>query len=279
MKPDFRTLKHLYETERLTTRQIGTKFNVSKTQVLRWMKSYGIQTRDAHNGLTNRGIIAPTRDELVDLVHTQHKSYAEIAQMFSVDHTAIPYWLKKHDIPRPKLWDTRYRGLRPTLPTKEELLAVYEYEQTTEAIGQQFHISTWKVGKLFKQYGIEARLNGWNNGSRFECQDGHQVRSTYEQKVDDWLFEHHIPHVYEPQLSFDKRSHADFLANGWYIEVWGVRNNDAYKQRRKRKTHLYQQHALPLIELEVHHFDSQRKNLWQRRLSQVLTPMISSTLP
>lgn len=271
MKPDFATLKHLYNTERFTTRQIGEKFGVSKTQVLRWMKSYDMQRREANNGLANRGITAPTRDELIDLVHNQHKSYYEIAQIFNVDHTAIPYWLKKLDIPRPKLWDTRYKGLKPTLPTKEELLAIYEYEQSVVVISQMFHISTWKVCKLLKEHDIEVRENGWNNGSRFLCKDGHKVRSTYEQRIDDWLYENHIPHTYEPQLPFDKRYHADFLANGWYIEIWGVQNDATYKRRRKYKTQMYQQHNLPLIEIEVHHFDKRRNNAWQRRL-KVLSP-------
>ncbi|MGH2478516.1 MAG: hypothetical protein ACRDHW_02525, partial [Ktedonobacteraceae bacterium] len=97
---------------------------------------------------------------------------------------------------------------------------------------------------------------------------------TYEQRIDDWLHEHGIPHRYEPRLPFDNRSKADFFANGWYIEIWGVAQNKIYTERRKRKIRGYNLHHLPLIEIDLHHFDSKRNFLWIRRLKKVLVPPI-----
>lgn len=44
-RPTEERLRHLYEGERLTTRQIGALCDVSKTSVLRWLKKYGIKPR------------------------------------------------------------------------------------------------------------------------------------------------------------------------------------------------------------------------------------------
>ena len=52
------------------------------------------------------------------------------------------------------------------------------------------------------------------------------------------------------------------------------RQSEIYSERRKRKTQLYHQHNLPLIELEIHHFDTHRHNQWARRLAKVLQQSI-----
>src|SRR6266567_1161901 len=213
MKPDFNTLQHLYETERLTTRQIGSQFGVSKTQVLRWLKSYNISPRDAHNGLLNRGITEPTKAELEHLVQIEHKGYREIAKIYGVDYTAIPYWLKKHQIELPTVWGTRRKGAQIIYPTQDELHQMYIVQGMTLAqIAAIYMVSQSPIADLCKKFGIPIRPDGFNGGIRFTCDDGHLVRSTYEQKVDNWLHEHGIAHEYEPILPFDRRYHADFLA-------------------------------------------------------------------
>jgi hypothetical protein len=106
------------------------------------------------------------------------------------------------------------------------------------------------ISRLFGEYGIQPNPNGWDGGKRHACQDGHLVRSTYEQRVDDWLYRHGIEHVYEPTLPYDRRCRSDFLANGWYIEIWGVKGNAAYY------------HDIPLIELRYNHFSVPHREKW-----------------
>lgn len=272
VKPDFDTLKHIYEVDRLTVRQIAAKYGVTKTAAQMWFHRYGIPLREAHNGMVNRGLREPTREELVQLIHVEHLGYREVASMFGVTTIAISRRLKQFNIPRPTHWDTRYKGNRPVLPTQEELTALYESGISLQDIGEQFNVSEIVIRKLCKEYAITVKRNGWNGGKRFECKDGHQVRSTYEQRIDDWLFEHSIPHVYEPALPCDKRYHADFSANGWYIEIWGVTDNARYTERRKHKTQLYHQHGLPLIELGKDFFSSRGQVRLKRRLAKLLIP-------
>lgn len=269
MKPDFETLQGLYEGQRLTTRQIGEMYNTSKTSVIRWLKAYNIPLRDSHNGLLNRGIVAPTKEELYTWVHVDHKSYVEIASMFNVDHSAVGYWLKKYDIPRPKIWDTRYKNNKPPEPTEEELRELYvEQGLSLIEIGARYNMKLFAIRERLRKFNIPIKTGGWS-GVLVQCKDGHLVRSVYEQRVDDWLFDHNISHVYEPQLSFDKRFHADFLANGYYIEVWGVRKNPIYQRRKYYKIQMYKQHNLPLIQLDDNRF---HKGTWEKHLMKFFLP-------
>ena len=272
MKPSFDELYNLYIVERLTTRQIGKQFNVSKTKVLRWLNFYGIEKRATGVGLKYHELPEPTRDELEYMVWTEHLDYRAIGKRFGISGSAIKQWICKYQIPRPTIWDTRRKGVHPTLPTEQELRELYALGQSLVSIGKQFGVSADAISQLCIQYGIQVKLPGWDGGKRFLCNDEHLVLSVYEQRVDNWLYERGIEHQYEPRLPFDHRCRSDFLANGWYIEAWGVTGNATYNERRIRKTSLYHQHNLPLIELEPYQFDTAHKGLWKRRLQKVLTP-------
>ena len=277
--PEQETLKDLYITKRMSTRQIGAHFNVSKTEVRRWLIEYDITRRPPGNGLLYRGIQEPTKEELQYLVHEKHQSYREIGEMFGASGSAVTHWLRKHNIPQPEIWDTRYKGNRPTLPTRDELATLYKSGMTLDAIGDMFGVSGSTISQICDSYGIQVNPDGWNNGKRYLCQDGHTVKSIYEQRVDDWLSTHNVPHTYEPQLPCDRRYKADFLANGWYIEVWGVTNNSDYNRRRKQKCQLYSQHQYPLIELGLGCFNRKRQGLLERRLTKTLQAPVEDEHP
>lgn len=271
IRPDIETVRRLYETERLTTRQIGSQFGVSKTEVLRWLKFYSIPRRAVSRGLLNRGIKEPTKEELIHLIHVEHKSYREIAVMYGVNFATIPLWLKKHQIKLPTVWGTRRKGAQVILPTQDELRKMYlEDGIILDDIATKHNVTRSVIARLCKEFGILLRPDGFNGGIRFTCDDGHLVRSTYEQKVDNWLYEHGISHEYEPRLPFDRRWYADFLANGWYIEIWGVNGSKDYTQRKARKLALYNTHQIPLIQLSIDSFQPRRKGSWKRRLTRCL---------
>lgn len=276
IEPDFTTLYQLYIVKHMSTRELAKQFGfASKTSIQIRLKTFGIPLRATGGGLLNRqGIEPPDRETLYCLIHVEHKGFREIANMYGVDHTAISYWLKKHNIDHPTVWDTRRKGIHPTLPTEQELRDLYTTGHSLREIGNQFGTSTQSISHLCDQYDIQVKPDGFDGGKRFLCNDDHLVLSVYEQRVDNWLYEHEIPHQLEPRLPFDRRCQSDFLANGWYIEVWGVIGNTAYTQRRIRKTNLYHQHNLPLIELEPYQFDTAHKGLWKRRLQKVLTPSL-----
>lgn len=277
-KPTPDELNTMYAVEKMTCRQIAAKTGCSRSAIIKWLKDYGIECRPASIGLAYHGKETPTYEDLYRLVHVERKSYQEIGKIYGIDKSAIPHWMKKYGIPRPTAWDTRHKGTPRCKPSRDELLVLYESGLTLTAIGDLFDFSWSTIWSLCKEYGIEMRPSGWEEGKRYLCQDGHLVRSIYEQRVDNWLFAHNVAHIYEPLLPWaPPRCHfkSDFLANGWYIEVWGVENNENYKRRREQKCQLYQQNNAPLVELPYYFFGSQKRAALERRLSKCLTnPLI-----
>jgi len=239
---------------------------------MRWLKFYGIPLRAAGGrgkGLAYREIEPPTREMLEQWVHVEHQSYEQIAQRYDVSKQAVAKWLKEHHIQSPTIWETRRKGVEIILPTEDELRQMYlEEGLSLDHIGAQHGVCANPIARLCKEFGISIRPDGFNGGMRLTCNDGHLVRSTYEQRVDNWLYEQGIDHEYEPRLPFEQRWYADFLANGWYIEIWGVKGSMDYSERKVRKIALYNAHHTPLIQVSIDSFSNRRKDSWQRRLTR-----------
>jgi hypothetical protein len=259
LRPTDPELRQLYEVDGLTAQAIADRCQVEKITALRWLKAAGIERRPTGIGLAHRGITAPTADELRAMVHDQHLSYREIAEHYGVDFTAVPYWLKKHGIPKPTVWGTRRRGQVVVMPTREELRRRREAGEPIRSIALDVGVAHGTIGALCRKYGITVDDPGWDETRRHACLDGHAVRSTYEQKVDDWLHEHGLAHEYEPQYPFDRRYKADFLVGRAYVEVWGVTRVEAYEARRRLKIERCKAEGLHLIQVSHERFDGRRR--------------------
>ncbi|MDQ7991196.1 MAG: hypothetical protein AAGC63_00350, partial [Propionicimonas sp.] len=83
-RPSDQDLRWLYLDERLSAREIGRRFGVSKTSVVRWLTVAGIDRREANRGMGNRGVEAPGAADLERLVHIEHRSYREIGEQYGV---------------------------------------------------------------------------------------------------------------------------------------------------------------------------------------------------
>lgn len=264
-------LRRCYCEDGMSAAAIAVRYGVQKGTVLRRLRRDDIEPRPVGRGLANRGVLAPDRDELQRMVHSEHRSYEEIGAMFGVTRGAVMHWLKAHGIERPKVWKTRKKGIVPADLDEPTLRRLYESGLSTDRIGRLHGWSGTTVLELCERYGIERRPDGWDF-RRIACTDGHSVRSAIEHQVCEWLTDHEVAHVYEPSLPEPVFS-ADFLANGWYIEVWGVVENPGYNERRRRKEAIYKTHSLPLISLEACHF--RRASTIDKRLRVCLDPVIS----
>lgn len=253
----------------MTTRQIGAKYGVSKTEVVRWMKRHGIERRAANNGLLYRGVTSPTSDELRHLVHVEHLSYKAIAERYGVDHTAIPYWLSKHDIPKPTVWETRRRGAQPKPFDADDIRRRYASGESTRMIAEHYGVSPTPLRKFMRESGIQLKADGWDGGKRYDCLDGHVARSIYEQRVDDWLHAHGLAHECEPAYPWDRRYRADFKVGDTYIEVWGVTENPAYEARKAVKVRKCKENDLPLI--SIHPWQFGRGRRWWASLQSLVS--------
>lgn len=97
---------------------------------------------------------------------------------------------------------------------------------------------------------------------KFTCTDGHIVKSKSEMIIDNWLFDHNIPHAYEKKLPIDADEnhdlHPDFYLPGYgddtddiYIEYWGYNEkNIEYTKSKNYKTKIYKTLKVTVICLE-----------------------------
>jgi DNA-directed RNA polymerase specialized sigma24 family protein len=266
--PDREPLRVLYEDETRTTEQIAARFSVSSATVSNWLRRLDIPLRPPGIGLVARGRMLPDADTLYRQIHVERLSYAEIASQHGVDQSAVMRWLDRYDIPRPIPAQVRLADPE----TLRDMVSLYEAGASLQAIGEIHSVTRSIISAVFDLAGIPKRPDGWDGGKRLTCDDGHRVRSVYELRVDNWLSAHAVVHIYEPALPGNCRYNADFGANGWYIEIWGVTNSPTYEERKRRKLAHYAAHDLPLIQLPVHAFSAERHDLWARALSQCLNP-------
>jgi transposase len=255
-------LVELYLNQQLTTREIGKRINASQGTVQNWLRFYGIPLRGPGGRCTTK----PARADLERLIHDEHRSYKEIGGRYGLDASAIYHWVKRYGIKPPTRSDTVTKGHSSSV-TPAALRALYtEQELTTAEIANKFSVSPGIIQSRLRAFGIPTRPEGF--GGLTLCSDGHKVRSSYERRVCEWLTEHGIEHEYEPRLSFDRRSKADFLARGCYIEVWGVYGNEKYKERKARKVAGYKASGLPLLQISYFMFFAQKRGAWTRRLER-----------
>lgn len=262
-------LADLYVTKSLSTRDIGKMYGVSKTQVLRWMKRFGIDRRPLRFEDRVKAGLCPDKETLNRLVHVENHSYAAVAEMWNVSEHLIHMWLDRYGLPRSEAWVTRRKGEIITLPDAATIERLYIDEgMSVVAIGQMYGVSDRPITTIMENAGIERRPDGWS-GKMYDCIDGHTVRSVYERRVDNWLSLHRIAHEVEPEIPGLPGSRADFLANGWYIEVWGVQSNAAYAERMQRKIAHYKVRGLPFIGLTPWMFCKTSGFSWERHVAKV----------
>lgn len=201
------------------------------------------------------------------LVHVEHLSYRQIAELYGVDFTCIPYWLNRYGIAAPSVWSTRRRGVAASEPTEQELRDRIARGESLASVAADFTVTRNCLRRRCRQYAIEVQRDGWDGGKRLLCHDGHLARSTYEQRVDDWLTEHGLVHQVEPAYPWDRRYRADFLVGNTYIEVWGVTNNERYRQRKAMKIQRCREAGLDLI--QINHWQFANGGRWWRPLQRL----------
>lgn len=98
-----------------------------------------------------------------------------------------------------------------------------------------------------------------NYEGRYTCKDGHIVKSKSEREIDNYLFDHGIPHAYEKELAYGPNSKdtlkpdfflPDYISKGEsvYIEHWGYNeNNINYTKTKKFKISKYKELKTTMI--------------------------------
>lgn len=248
-------LVELYMVKSLSLKDIGEAYGVSAHTAGSWFSAYGIAVGRLSRKLHEREIEFPTKEELFDMIHDQRLSYAQVAAKYGVDQSLVPTWLDKYGIERSKTWHEIHSNPKDVA----DMSALYATGMSLDEIGQRYGVSSGPVAILLKQAGVTLRTGGYQ-GKTYETKRGDLVRSTYEQEVADWFYDQGIDYAYEPSLPFSNQGSADFLVNGWYIEVWGM-TTEKYLDRQKVKLAGYASAKAPLIEIPASAFRDRERTV------------------
>lgn len=110
--------------------------------------------------------------------------------------------------------------------------------------------------KRFKKDGKSVALRGSRliRKKKFEptlaTQAGVGVRSKYEQRCADYLFNNGIKFVYEPLILLDgKQYRPDFFLPEYklFLEICGYGHMPHYTERQKHKIRIYEKHNLKVL--------------------------------
>lgn len=136
----------------------------------------------------------------------------------------------------------------------------------------QFKLPDYTGKRLINELGIEIKpvenkiiVESWNvidnvdidirlrYEAKYRCEDGHYVRSKNEVIIDNWLYNHYIPHAYEKKVQNYKMLCDFYLKSRTnkeiYIEIWGLKD-EKYLNRKKQKIEIYKQNKLNLINID-----------------------------
>lgn len=224
------------------------------------------------NGLWSRGkpsgwrILPP--DEQIGREYESGDTLKDIAQRYGVTQTAVSIALKRAGIKtRPptganlrtpeclaKVKKSYNRGPAHHnyihIPV-EEAKELYESGVSSTELALRYGVASMTVVEKIRAAGAKIRRPGF--GKWYKCSDGHLVQSSWEHAVDEWLFEHGIPHEVHPYLPWNKKRRGDFRVGDVFIEVWGTEGVTSYDKRRLEKTANYRKHGFKLLEIFPHH--------------------------
>lgn len=242
-------LEHLYNNKNLSTREIARFYDVSPGVVRRWIHLYNIPMMTTWQKRKGPGWESPDKETLYDLIWNQRLNYEQAADILDCHPSAITFWLRQYGIPTPGRQWSRLDRNGFTFPDREELEhLLLDKGLTIRELATYYECNRRFLSHYIQGLGLEILPAGFR-GRQYKCTDGDIVRSSYERRVDNWLFEHKIPHQYEPRLPWGGGYRADFLVLGYYIEVWGMPLDSDYRKRKEYKVTMYHKYRLPLIEI------------------------------
>ena len=111
---------------------------------------------------------------------------------------------------------------------------------------------SWFAG-LVKTGALPGGVLVTARGIRCLARDGHECHSLDEQRIDDWLQAHGIPHEREPiyplhpEFNPTGRRRGDWRVGNTFIEYFGLAGDERYDQKSSEKVALAAAVGIPLI--------------------------------
>lgn len=181
----------------------------------------------------------------------------DIGKQYGTYHSIVTKLLKDAGIPlrtRSIIQQSNYKlygkiGCIKKNPKLEELkdiiIELYLLKQKTVwDIGDILGLGHTSILRHLYKWKIPLRQSP--NYKMYLCDDGHKVRSSYELKVDNWLYHNGILHATNEKIN---KYYFDFKVGEYYIEIWGMIEKEDYKQKMIKKLDFYDVNHLKIISL------------------------------
>jgi predicted DNA-binding protein YlxM (UPF0122 family) len=275
-EPSKEELNMLYIIEKKSTMEIAEVYGVSDTVMGRWLKKHGIERRDPREALSvalgRKPIEKPSKEELERWYLEEKKSTHTIAEECGVKQISVWRWLNEYGILKRGLMESQfaYHGKEVEKPSEEELSRFYvQEEKSLSELGELFEVDPSTVADWLEGIGVERREVIYGYKEFLTCHDGDLVKSTYERRVDNWLYKMGIPHDYGKKLPGKTMCRCDFKVGDVYIEIWGLIGTEFYEEKmEEKKIPYYEKHGLNRIDLSPEDFDL--KNSFTKKLEPLL---------
>lgn len=95
--PAKEVLENLYLSEKMSMKNIGDMFGISRITVSKWLKNYGIPTKNK-NEIYEAKLIS--EDELHQLYNIQGKSLKQIAERYDVSKKTVVNYMERYGMRR-----------------------------------------------------------------------------------------------------------------------------------------------------------------------------------
>jgi transposase/5-methylcytosine-specific restriction endonuclease McrA len=172
----------LYWIEKLPTKEIAKKFNVSQGAIYQWLRKFNIPIRGTPHSEEHKRKISQSaikfkcpKEELYNLYWIQKLPVKEIAKKFNVNVNTIWNWLKIYQIPlRGRVFSEQERKKLSQIKTKfkitkDELFKLYVVEKKdSKEIAKMFNVNNQTVLNWLKRYNIPIRTKSEINKIRFQ---------------------------------------------------------------------------------------------------------------
>ncbi|MDD2666431.1 MAG: hypothetical protein PHD13_06430 [Methanocellales archaeon] len=272
-KPSTDQLRKWYVADKKSTMEVAEIVGVSFGTVSNWLKEANIPIRDQSEAKFvqyGKEIQKPADELLRRWYIDERESTYEIAEIIGVSRSTVSHWLEGAGVQRR---DDReqvfaYYGKEVEKPSDEQLRKWYvdEKKSSTE-IAEIIGVSHNAILRWLDRAEISRREVLYGYKEWLQCADGHEVRSGYERRVDDWLYFNGVAHDYNEELPGDRKYKCDFKVEDWYIEVWGLIGIGSYDEKTERKINYYEKHGLKRIDIFHYDFDT---NDWMKKLEPLL---------
>ena len=259
-----------YIDEKKSPGEIGELVGVSSSTILNWLTKAGIPKKEWREAM-GYDFVRPPTEELYNWYVNEQMSAKKIAESLGVSQGTIQKLLKECGIERRSLSEARFAHLGKEIqkPSNKQLRDWYlNRKMSTREIGEIIGVDKSTVSGWLKDGGMEPRESLYGYNGWLQCEDGHEVGSGYERRVDNWLYFNGIAHNYNKKLGGGRDYRYDFRVEDWYIEVWGLAGVDFYDEKTKKKIAYYEEHNLKRIDIFPDDFGA--TNDYKKKLEPLL---------